>query len=135
VTPVRSFDSPRGRPAPTSISGHTLSGESVTHEMSGLTLVVAVKTSCDGCRDFVHSDLEELSDVTVLIVSATNDLTGEWDGAVQQVIVAPEALTALDVRWPPFYVLVSPDEQRVLVEGVVFGPAQVAAEIAAYLSR
>ncbi len=135
MSPVRSFDAPRARRAPTSVSGRTLGGESVTHELHGPTLVVAVKSSCDGCRDFVHSDLEELGDVTVLIVSPTDDLLGEWEGAAQPVTVAPDALDALGVRWPPFYVLIDPEEQRVVVEGVVFGPAQVAAEIAPYLSR
>lgn len=135
MSPVRSFDDARDRPAPTSISGRTLAGERVTHEMQGPTLVVAIKSSCDGCRDFVHSDLEELGGVTVLILSSTDDVLGEWQGAAQRVIVAPDALVALEIRWPPFYVLIDPERQRVVVEGVVFGPAQVATEIAAHLPR
>jgi hypothetical protein len=106
----------------------------VTYELHGPTLVVAVKASCDGCRDFVNSNLEELTGVTVLILSATDDVLGEWRGAAQDVIVAPDVLDALEVRWPPFYVLIDPELQRVVVEGVVFGPAQVASEIAAYVA-
>jgi hypothetical protein len=135
VSPVRSFDASRERPAPISISGRTLAGEIVTHEMNGPTLVVAIKSSCDGCRDFVHSGLEELAGVSVLVLSASDDVLGEWQGAAQRVIVAPEALDALGIRWPPFYVLIDPERQRVVVEGVVFGPSQVATEIAAHLPR
>jgi hypothetical protein len=135
VVAVRSFDQPRERPAPAAIVGRNLDGESVTHELDVMTLVVAVKSSCDGCREFVHSPLEELGGVVVLIVSATEDSLGEWAGAAQPVLVAPDALEALGVRWPPFYVLVDPRRQRVVTEGVVFGPAQVASEIAAYLAR
>jgi hypothetical protein len=38
------------------------------------------------------------------------------------------------VRWPPFYVLIDADAERVLVEGVVFGPGQVAEEIRSFVA-
>jgi hypothetical protein len=98
------------------------------------TLIVAIKQSCDGCRDFVFSSLDELSHLPVLILSATGDLNGEWVDAVQPIVVAPGAIAELEIRWPPFYVLVDPKEHRVVSEGVVFGPAQVASEIAPYLA-
>jgi hypothetical protein len=132
---VRSFDAPRERPAPASISGVTLRGEPVTQDLDGLTLLVAVKSMCDGCRDFVESDLRELGGLPVVVVSATADESGEWDHARQRVIVAPRVLRELDVRWPPFYVLIDPARGRVLTEGVVFGPSQVAEEISSYLAR
>jgi hypothetical protein len=100
----------------------------------GLTLVVAIKQSCDGCRDFIFSELSELSDVPVLILSATGDDNGEWGDSLQQVIIAPQLLSDLDVRWPPFYVLIDPEQRLVVTEGVVFGPAQVAREIGSFLS-
>jgi hypothetical protein len=100
----------------------------------GLTLIVAVKQNCDGCRDFIFSELHELSSVPVLILSATGDDNDEWTNARQHVIVAPQMLQELDIRWPPFYVLVDPEQRLVVTEGVVFGPAQVAKEIASYLS-
>ncbi|HEY5121731.1 MAG TPA: hypothetical protein VII84_09170, partial [Acidimicrobiales bacterium] len=105
---MRSFDQPRERPAPTSTVGRTLDGGNATHELDVLTLIVAVKSSCDGCREFVHSDLAELRGVAVLIVSATEDSLGEWAGAAQPVLIAPDVLEELGVRWPPFYVLVDP---------------------------
>jgi hypothetical protein len=48
-------------------------------------------------------------------------------------VVAPDVLKELEIRWPPFYVLVDPQERRVITEGVVFAPAQVASEIASFL--
>jgi hypothetical protein len=131
---VSSFDRPRPRPAPSSVTGHTLNGDDVMKTLDVLTLIVAIKQSCDGCLDFVTSPLEELNHVAVLIVSATDDLNGEWADAQHDVVVSPELLVALGIRWPPFYVLVDPETQRVVTEGVVFAPAQVAEEIAAYLA-
>lgn len=130
---MRSFDAPRQRSAPVSFTGTSLDGETVTVIFEGLTLLVAVKPSCDGCRDFVQSALHELDRVSVVVVSAVFDDHGEWVGAVRPVIVAPDVLEVLDVKWPPFYVLIDPGPARVVTEGVVFGPAQVAREIAPFL--
>lgn len=129
----RSFDPARMRPVPRAVSGRGLSGDLVEVALASPTLIVAVKTGCDGCRPFVLEELEELADVAVLVVSATDDPAGEWRAARRAVVVAPDLLEALDVRWPPFFVLVDPVASRVLVEGVVFAPAQVAAEIAPHL--
>jgi hypothetical protein len=131
---VTSFDAPRVRPAPDTVTGTSLDGAPISKTLVGLTLIVAIKQSCDGCRDFILSDLNELSDVPVLILSATGDNNGEWGDSLQQVIVAPQMLKELDVRWPPFYVLIDPEQRLVVTEGVVFGPAQVAREIASFLS-
>lgn len=132
---MSSFDAPRVRPAPDTITGTSLQGEAISRTLNGLTLIVAIKQSCDGCRDFVFSTLSELRDLPFVILSATNDLNGEWIDALQPILVAPQVLVDLDIRWPPFYVLVEPQQHQVVTEGVVFAPAQVAAEIAAYLSR
>jgi hypothetical protein len=137
VTPefrARSFDQPRERVVPEHLAGVDLRGEAMSHLVSGPTLVVAVKHSCDGCREFVFSALPELANVTVVVVSATDDPSGEWAGAGQQIMVAPELLRQLDVRSPPFYVLVDVPGPRVVSEGVVFAPSQVAEEIAPYLT-
>jgi len=130
---VSSFDAPRVRPAPDTVTGSALDGAPISRKLDGLTLIVAVKQSCDGCIDFIFSELNELSDVAVLILSATGDVNGEWSDSRQQVIVAPQLLQELDIRWPPFYVLVNPEQRLVVTEGVVFAPAQVAKEIAPYL--
>ena len=132
---MSSFDAPRVRPAPDTITGTSLQGEAISRTLNGLTLIVAIKQSCDGCRDFVFSTLSELRDLPFVILSATDDLNGEWIDALQPILVAPQVLVDLDIRWPPFYVLVEPQQHQVVTEGVVFAPAQVAAEIAAYLSR
>ena len=131
---ARSFEPARDRPVPLTMTGHTLDGEPIEFRIDRVTLIVAIKPSCDGCRDFVHSDLDELSEVSVVVVSATGDAHDEWTGAVRPVIVAPQILSDLDVRWPPFYVLIDPGTGRVITEGVVFTPAQVAQEIAPFLA-
>lgn len=130
---MRSFDAPRRRSAPSSFTGVTLKGETLTHSFRGLTLVVAIKTMCDGCRDFVNASLEELDAIDVVIVSATSDQGGEWSHARHPILVAPELMKELDVRWPPFYVVIDATTSEVVTEGVVFGPSQVAQEIALFL--
>jgi hypothetical protein len=123
------------RSAPDTITGTSLQGEAIRKKLDGLSLIVAIKQSCDGCRDFVFSTLSELRDLPVLILSATGDVNGEWVDALQSILVAPQVLADLDIRWPPFYVLVDPSQHQVVTEGVVFAPSQVASEIATYLAR
>lgn len=125
---ARSFDAPRERPAPEVLSGLTANGDERHVALRRMTLVVAVKPACDGCREFVNGDLSELGGVDVVIVSATS--CDEWVNARQEVLIAPELLSALDIRSAPFYVVIEPTSRRVVTEGVVFGPSQVAAEIA-----
>lgn len=128
-----SFDAPREREAPRELSGRTLQGKEWRRVLEGLTLVVAVKPQCDGCRDFIDGDLDELDEVDVVIVSATFD--DEWRGARQGVVISPETLSLLDIRSAPFYVLIDASRERVVSEGIVFGPAQVADEISPFLAR
>lgn len=130
---MRSFDAPRRRPAPSSFSAVTLAGESRSHTFSGVTLVVAIKTRCDGCRDFVESTLDEFETIDVVIVSATGDDDGEWSQSRHPILIAPALLEQLDVRWPPFYVVIDAATREVVSEGVVFGPSQVADEMRAFL--
>ena len=111
-----------------------MDGETRTHSFSGMTLVVAIKTTCDGCRDFVNAPLEEFDGVEVVIVSATDDVEGEWSRARHSILVAPALMKELDVRWPPFYVLIDAATHEVVSEGVVFGPSQVAEEIARFVA-
>jgi hypothetical protein len=134
-TGTHSFDRSREREAPASLSGHWLNGEPVTINLAQLTLLVAIKHQCDGCREFVRSPLSELEGQRVIVVSATDDPDGEWVGSSQPVLVAPDVLAALDIRWPPFYVLIDPASRRVVTEGVVFDAAQVARETARFRPR
>jgi hypothetical protein len=129
---ARSFDRPRERFAPDSLSGHWTGGDEVTIDLTEVTLVVAVKSHCDGCREFINADVDQLH-VPVLVVSAEDDESLEWRDARQRVFVSTDAFRLLDVRSAPFYVLVDPVARRVVTEGVLFGPAQVAAEIAPFL--
>ena len=99
-----------------------------------MSLLVAVKANCDGCLDIVTSSLDALHDVDVIFVSATVLEDAAWASSRHPVLVAPALLETLEVRWPPFYVLIDPSTERVLTEGVVFGPGQVAAEIERFLS-
>jgi hypothetical protein len=128
-----SFDAPRERVAPRELSGSTLEGKEWRRVLEGLTLIVAVKPHCDGCRDFIDGDLDELDDVDVVIVCAALD--DEWRGARQHVVISPETLSDLDIRSAPFYVLIDATRQRVVSEGIVFAPAQVADEISPFLAR
>lgn len=112
----------------------TLSGEASSHTFRGITLVVAVKPHCDGCRDFVNAALEEFASIALVIVSATGDDDGEWAHARHPILIAPELMELLDVRWPPFYVVIDAATREVVSEGVVFAAAQVAEEIATFLT-
>jgi hypothetical protein len=127
---ARSFDRPRERAAPGSLVGHWPDGDDVTITLSAVTLVVAIKSNCDGCREFLDADLGQFS-VPVLVVSA--EASNEYHGARQPVFVSPDALRLLEVKWPPFYVLIDPIARKVLTEGVLFGVDQVSAEIASFL--
>ena len=129
---VHSFDTPRDRPAPRTLSGRSLSGDELTVVFVGPTLIVAVKPNCDGCRDFVHGDLRDLANVQVIVVSATPG-DQEWNTTRQPIVVAPEFMDELEIRSAPWYVLIDPASSRVLGEGTLFNPAQVASEIASLL--
>jgi hypothetical protein len=130
---ARSFDSPRERSAPDTLNGHWSHGDTASIALSEVTLVVAIKSHCDGCREFINADLDSLQ-VPVVVISADEDESSEWRDAQQPVFVSPESFQLLDLRSAPFYVLVDPVARRVVSEGVLFGPSQVAAEIAPYLN-
>ena len=132
---VHSFDRPRDRAAPKTLRGHWSQGDAASIVLVELTLVVAIKPRCDGCREFVTGSLDELDGVNVVLVSSIDDDGGEWAHAQRPILVAPEALKALGVGGPPFYVLVDPATGRVVTEGVVYGSAQVAEEVAPFIRR
>ncbi|HVA71327.1 MAG TPA: hypothetical protein VNF08_08410 [Acidimicrobiales bacterium] len=130
---ARSFDAFRVRPAPTVLHGRSLRGDDRFLALRRNTLVVAVKPDCDGCRDFVHGELRELAEVEVVVVSATTG-DAEWADAVQPILVAPELLHELGIRSAPFYVLIDSARSLIVAEGSIFSPAQVASEIASFLT-
>jgi hypothetical protein len=127
---VRSFDAPRERPAPRLLIGHSPDGEWREFEVRRTTLVVAVKPHCDGCRAFLEDSLDGLSTLDVVFVSATDD--EEWRSSRHPVLIAPNVLEELEIRSAPFYVLIDASSARVVAEGSLFSPTQVAQEIAAF---
>ncbi|MGC2486910.1 MAG: hypothetical protein WA359_11780 [Acidimicrobiales bacterium] len=127
-----SFDRARERSAPRELTGATLAGTPWRRHLDRVTLVVAVKPECDGCRDFVEGNLEELSHVDVIVVSA--EPHDEWRAQRRAVVVSPESFEALEIPSAPFYVLVDATHARVVGEGTLFSPAQVAQEIAGFLT-
>lgn len=131
---VHSFDEPRPRRAPTSFRAYDAEGHALTRRLERMTLVVALKSSCDGCREFVASDLEGLEELDLVFIVATIEESREWRGARRPVVTSSELWDALEVRSAPFYVLVDPARERVVSEGVVFASSQVAAEIARFLA-
>lgn len=122
-----SFDPPRARAVPARLVD--VDG-TVLVELDATTLLAVVKPSCDGCRTFTHGDLGALSEVRVIVVSAT--ASPEWADAWRPVFVAPSWVAASGVRGAPHYVLVD-RAGAVLTEGALFSPAQVRGEIADYL--
>lgn len=127
-----SFDAPRQRAAPTVLVGEGPAGEKRRVEVTRPTLVVAVKPNCDGCRDFIGSDLSALAALELVLVARARD--DEWADARREVWTAPDLMDALLMTSPPFYVLIDPTSRGVVAEGVVFDVEQVASEISAYLT-
>jgi hypothetical protein len=117
------------------LCGHWSNGDDVTVDLTALSLLVVIKANCDGCHDFLFSDLSAFSGLDVIFMSANDDEGQEWIDAPRRVLVAPDALAVLEVKWPPFYVLVDASAGLVRTEGVLFAPAQVAAEIAPFLAH
>ncbi len=100
-----------------------------------MTVVVAVKEFCNGCRDFVFSTPSgALGALSVLVISEYEFTSQEWRDAAADVVVSPSLWAALDIRSAPSYVVVDPVTARVMSEGVVFAPEQVAHEVDVFLS-
>ncbi len=131
---MRSFEGTRERRAPRRYRGTTLHGDVVEGEFTTRTLVLAVKDDCLGCESVVASSAQAFGEVATLVVAARPSADPAWATSAHQLLVSESLLADLDVRWPPFYVLVDPRDERVVCEGVVFAPAQVREEIAPYLT-
>ena len=130
---MHSIDAPRERYAPRRYRGESLAGELVESELGSLTLIVAVKSDCHGCRSVLESARDAFGAVSTLVVARETSLEPWWATSRHPLVISPSLLDELEVRWPPFYVLVDPHDEKVVTEGVVFAPEQVREEIAAYL--
>ena len=130
---MRSFDATRDRRAPRQYRGMTLQGEVIQGDFVSPTLIVAVKEDCLGCRSVMQSPEGAFGDVEILIVAARPSAEAFWRTCAHRVVVSESLLRELDVRWPPFFVLIDPANETVLCEGVVFAPEQVRDEIAPFV--
>jgi hypothetical protein len=130
---VRSIDAPRDRPAPRRFHATSLSGDAIESEFDRLSLVLAVKEDCMGCRSVIESSIDAFGDVAVVIVARTMPQEPWWSTSAHRVVVSESLLEQLDIRWPPFYVLIDPVAGRVVTEGVVFAPEQVREDIEPFL--
>lgn len=130
---MRSIDAPRERPAPRAYRGRNLAGEAVQGDFVGLTLIVAIKEDCLGCRSVVESPRNVFGRVATLLVASRPSSEPWWMTTAHPLVVSEPLLEQLDVRSPPFYVLIDARRGWVLTEGVVFGPEQVREEIAAFV--
>ena len=130
---MQSIDAPRERPAPSHYRGLSLKGDLVQGEFTRPTLVLAIKEDCLGCRSVLDAPRDAFGDVATLVVAARPSADPGWATTLHPLIVSELLLQQLDVRWPPFYVLIDPARGAVVTEGVVFGPEQVREEIAAYV--
>lgn len=124
---------PRPVPSPWSLSDRD--GVAHPYEVRRPTLLVAVKTDCDGCRPFYGATPAALEGLDIVVVTRDDPAHRDFSGGAREVFGAPGLLDELEVRWPPFYVLVAPDPPRVVVEGVAFAPEQVVAEMASRFAR
>ena len=97
------------------------------------TLVVAVKDDCLGCRSVLEAPLGAFGDVATLLVSSRPSADPSWRTTQHRLVISELLMDELDVRWPPFYVLIDPANEKVMSEGVVFGVEQVREEIAPFL--
>jgi hypothetical protein len=111
----------------------TLQGEMVQGQFVSPTLILAVKEDCLGCQSVLEAPEGAFGDVAMMIVAARPSAEPFWRTSQHRVLVSELLLQELDVRWPPFYVLIDPLSEKVLSEGVVFAPDQVREEIAPYL--
>ncbi len=126
---LRSIDSPRRRPAPT--TAHLTDSTGATHvrTLEPRTLIVAVKSNCDGCRPFVEDLSIEFPDWHLIVV--TRDSMPAEAGH-RTVWLAPELMDALEVISAPFFVALDGSPLNVVTEGVVFAPEQVARELSEF---
>jgi hypothetical protein len=92
-----------------------------------LTLLVIVKADCQACDELVAHDVNvfEGFDVWYLV----HDEATFVSDAPRLLRVSSVTLEALDVRWPPAYLVVDPSSAEVIFEGVVFDAAQIVEEI------
>jgi len=128
---MRSFDAPRVRQVPTTYKGMTPDGTMVDATFAPRHLVIAVKESCDGCATLLEAPdrtYDALADEVLFVASShSNELA--WLDSSHRRLVAPELLKALEVQWPPLWMLIDGTTGTVIAEGVPFGVAHLINEV------
>jgi len=130
-----SFDAPRARRVPTSFGGITPDGKPVNRNFAPRHLVIAVKESCDGCAellDAAYGSYDRLG-VELLFLAGAHSNETAWLDSSHPRLVSAELLATLDVRWPPFWMLIDGTDGAVIAEGVPFGVAHLIKEVRAFL--
>ena len=132
---MHSFDAPRARQVPTSFGGITPDGEPVSDTFAPHHLIIAVKESCDGCAELLEASYgayDKLG-IEILFLAGAHSNETAWLDSSHKRLVSPELLTTLDVRWPPFWMLIDGANGTVIAEGVPFGVAHLINEVRAFL--
>jgi len=127
---VRSIDGGRERPVSRDYEGYLPNGQLVRQGFDVRTLVVAVKANCHGCASLLGASREDFGAVSVLVIAASAIDEPQWRQSSLDRLISPSLFEALDIRFPPLWVLVDGERGLVLCEGVPFGPRQIAEEIA-----
>lgn len=133
ATPIPSGRTP-SRSVRTTLSGMDLSGRPVLVALEGPTLVVALSTTCDGCRDLAELVRAGSASVAVLgvlraplaglpdaEVAAFCETSGRW-------VLGDDPFDALEVRAAPYFCLIDA-QGTVVIEGVAFGRSHVEAHV------
>ncbi|HQU00398.1 MAG TPA: hypothetical protein PLG60_07820 [Acidimicrobiales bacterium] len=127
---MRSIDPPRRRSAPRSIVGHDAQGQPVELHFNSITLLLVVKANCVACDELLAAGPSFFDGFDVHYLVADEGASRHFSG--RDVVVARAALEALEVHWPPAYLVIDPVAGLVIGEGVVFDAAQVREEINAF---
>ena len=126
---LRTIDSPRRRPAPTTARVRDSAGVEHVLALDARTLIVAVKSNCDGCRPFVDDLTLEFPGWHLLVVTRDAAVTA---GDHRTIWLAPEIMDALAISSAPFFVALDGSPLMIVTEGVVFAPEQVARELSEF---
>jgi hypothetical protein len=125
----RSLDPPRQRPVPDRVVLVNAEGVEQSWTLQTRSVIVAVKTNCDGCHSFYEGSHHVLSAWPVLLIAQHRHDLNHFAGSAHRVFASSELWSALDIRSAPFYLLVAPDPGRIVAEGLAFSPEQVQREI------
>ena len=128
---MRSIDPLRRRPAPLTLRGHTYDGVECERRLTKLSLLLVVKAGCQACDALLTIGPGAFDGFDVHYLAASDAVEFETFG--RDVVRSSSALDALEVRWPPVYVVVDPALGEVVAEGAVFDADQVRTEIARHL--